>query len=67
MISFKQPRAKSKPSNPSPSSCRLAASKCDEDGSQWYRYRDEAVKEHVIAWAEANQVTIEDDTQQRKS
>jgi hypothetical protein len=34
---------------------------------QWYHYRDEAVKEHVIAWAEANQVTVEDDTQQRKS
>ena len=34
---------------------------------QWCRYRDEAVKEHVIAWAEANQVTVEDDTQNRKS
>jgi hypothetical protein len=32
-----------------------------------FRYRDEAVKEHVIAWAEANQVAVEDDTQQRKS
>ena len=29
---------------------------------QWFRYRDAAVKEHVIAWAEANQVTVEDDT-----
>jgi hypothetical protein len=34
---------------------------------QWYRYRDEAAKEHVIAWAEANQVTVEDDTPKRKS
>jgi len=34
---------------------------------QWYRYRDAAVKEHIIAWAEANQVTVEDDTQNRKS
>jgi hypothetical protein len=34
---------------------------------QWYRYRDAAAKEHVIAWAEANQVTLEDDTQNRKS
>ena len=34
---------------------------------QWYRYRDAAAKEHVIAWAEANQVTVEDDTQNRKS
>ena len=32
-----------------------------------FRYRDEAVKEHIIAWAEANQVTVEDDTQNRKS
>jgi hypothetical protein len=32
---------------------------------QWYRYRDAAVKEHVLAWAEANEVTIEDDTQAR--
>jgi hypothetical protein len=29
---------------------------------QWYRYRDAAVKEHVMGWAEANQVTVEDDT-----
>ncbi len=28
---------------------------------QWYRYRDAAVKEYVLAWAEANQVTVEDD------
>jgi hypothetical protein len=34
---------------------------------RWYRYRDEAVKEHVIAWAEASQVMVEDDTQNRKS
>jgi hypothetical protein len=34
---------------------------------QWYRYRDEAVKEYVIAWAESNQVTVEDDTPNRKS
>jgi hypothetical protein len=34
---------------------------------QWCRYRDESVKEHVIAWAEANQVTVEDDTQNRKT
>jgi hypothetical protein len=30
-----------------------------------FRYRDEAVKEHIIAWAEANQVTVEDDTPTR--
>jgi len=34
---------------------------------QRYRYREAAVKEHVIAWAEANRVTVEDDTQQRNS
>ena len=32
---------------------------------QWYRYRDAAVKEHVMGWAEANQVTVGDDTQAR--
>jgi hypothetical protein len=30
-----------------------------------FRYRDEAVKEHIIAWAEANQMTVEDDTPTR--
>ena len=30
---------------------------------QWYQYRDAAVKEYVLAWAEANEVTVEDDTQ----
>ncbi len=30
---------------------------------QWYQYRDAAVKEHVLAWAEASEVTVEDDTQ----
>jgi hypothetical protein len=34
---------------------------------QWYQYRDAAVKEHVLAWAEANEVTVEDDTQNQKS
>lgn len=28
---------------------------------QWFRYRDEAMKEFVIAWAEANNVPFEDD------
>ena len=32
---------------------------------QWYRYRDAAVKEYVMGWAEANQVTVEDDTRAR--
>ena len=30
---------------------------------QWYRYRDAAVKEYVMGWAEVKQVTIEDDTE----
>lgn len=34
---------------------------------QWFRYRDEAVKEFVIAWAEANHVDYEDDTRKRRS
>jgi Uncharacterised protein family (UPF0158) len=29
---------------------------------QWYQYRDEALKEFVVAWAEAHQVPIVDDT-----
>jgi hypothetical protein len=33
---------------------------------QWYRYRDEAVKEYVIGWAEANNVPYEDDLKGRK-
>jgi hypothetical protein len=28
---------------------------------RWFRYRDEAMKEFVIAWAEANNVPFEDD------
>lgn len=28
---------------------------------QWYRYRDSAMKDHVVAWAEAHQVPICDD------
>ena len=42
---------------------KLKACKADK----YYRYRDEAVQEHVLAWAEANQVTVEDDTKKRKS
>jgi Uncharacterised protein family (UPF0158) len=29
---------------------------------EWYRYRDEAMKEFVIGWAEANNVLYEDNT-----
>ncbi len=32
---------------------------------QWYRYRDEAMKAFVFAWAQENQVPYEDDTQGR--
>ncbi len=32
---------------------------------QWYRYRDEAMKAFVIAWAQQNQVPYEDDTKGR--
>lgn len=32
---------------------------------RWYRYRDEAMKEFLIAWAEENQVTCEDDVKDR--
>lgn len=28
---------------------------------RWFRYRDEAMKEFVISWAEANNVPFEDD------
>ena len=28
---------------------------------QWYQYRDEAIREHVTGWAEANSVPIVDD------
>jgi len=33
---------------------------------QWYRCRDEAMKEFVIGWAEANNVPYEDDIKDRK-
>ena len=29
---------------------------------QWYQYRDEALKEFVVSWADAHQVPIADDT-----
>ena len=32
---------------------------------QWFRYRDEQLKQFVIEWAEANNVAYEDDTQKR--
>ena len=32
---------------------------------QWYRYRDEAMKEFVSDWAEANKIPIVDDTLQK--
>jgi hypothetical protein len=32
---------------------------------QWYRYRDEAMKAFVIAWAQRNHVPCEDDTEGR--
>ena len=31
---------------------------------QWYQYRDDALKEFVLEWAEAHQVPIMDDTKQ---
>ena len=33
---------------------------------RWYQYRDDAVKEFVIEWAEANNVPYEDDINDRK-
>jgi len=33
---------------------------------QWYRYRDAAMKEFVVAWAEVKNVPIEDDVKDRK-
>ena len=33
---------------------------------EWYRYRDEAMREFVIAWAEAHCVPIEDDTKGKR-
>jgi hypothetical protein len=33
---------------------------------QWYRYREEAMKEFVVAWAEVNHIPIVDDTQNRR-
>jgi hypothetical protein len=33
---------------------------------QWYRYRDDALKEFVIEWADANDVPYEDDLKDRK-
>jgi hypothetical protein len=33
---------------------------------QWYRYRDDAMKEFIIGWAEANNVPYEDDLKERK-
>ena len=33
---------------------------------QWYKYREDAVKEFVIAWAEANKVPYEDDRKPKK-
>jgi hypothetical protein len=29
---------------------------------EWYRYRDEAMKEFVLDWAEAHEVAVDDDT-----
>ena len=34
--------------------------------NQWFGYRDEAMKEFVIRWAEANNVPYEDDIKDRK-
>jgi len=33
---------------------------------EWFRHRDEAMKEFVVAWAEANNVPYEDDIKNRK-
>jgi len=33
---------------------------------QWYRYRDDAMKEFVVEWAEAQNVPYEDDLKDRK-
>jgi hypothetical protein len=32
---------------------------------QWFQYRDEALKEFVVEWAEANNVPYEDDLAKR--
>jgi hypothetical protein len=34
---------------------------------QWYQYRDEAVKEFVVAWAEARQIPFVDDVKNRRN
>ena len=34
--------------------------------AQWFGYRDQAIKEFVVAWAEANHVPYEDDIQNRE-
>lgn len=33
---------------------------------QWYRYRDAAMKDFVIAWAEAHQIPITDDSKKER-
>ena len=33
---------------------------------QWYQYRDDAIREHVTAWAEANSVPFVDDLKDKK-
>ena len=33
---------------------------------EWYRYRDDALREFVVEWAEANNVAFEDDVKERK-
>jgi hypothetical protein len=33
---------------------------------QWYQYRDDALKEFVVTWAEANKIPLDDDLRSRK-
>ena len=33
---------------------------------EWYRYCDEAMKNHILAWAEVKGVVVVDDTQNLK-
>jgi hypothetical protein len=34
--------------------------------NQWYQYRDEAIREFIRDWAEANQIAVVDDTSQNR-
>ena len=35
-------------------------------GWEWYQYREEAMKEFVVAWAEARQIAFVDDVKKQE-